>query len=218
MSPSRDSAQSAGISATLEATKAEGLTFAPRSIRVLRAAVLIVTGLVVTFSAELHENVAFDTALVVAALALIGVVHGIEAFARRKSGGVAEAILLAIVSLAAAVVVSATVFGTGATFATTALALTLAAWALVSALLEFLGMVVHPGTRQDAALVGAAGVLLAIFLLLFRDDAVAVIGFFGGYAVLAGVFLGIGAFDTRRGSRKTAPTAQPSIHPGESTR
>ena len=39
---------------------------------------------------------------------------------------------------------------------------------------------------------------LAVFALLFRDDAVALIGFFGAYAIIRGVFLGICLLYTSR--------------------
>ncbi len=162
----------------------------PKWARVLRAALLLTVGLVVTFSATFHERFAFDLAVVVAALIAIGVVHGVEAIQRRGTGGAAVAIALGVASIAAALLL--TVLSNELAFA-----VVIAGWALVTALLEFVAMVVQPGTRQDAALVGAAGVLLAVTVLLARGDLVAVIGFFGAYAIITGVFLGIASFDTR---------------------
>ncbi|MGO3146987.1 MAG: hypothetical protein ACTIJ6_04835 [Leucobacter sp.] len=164
----------------------------PRWTTLLRAGVLLVVGLVIAFSATLHENFAFDVALTSSGLALIGAVYIIECSQRRGKQGAPIALLLGIVSFAAA----ATVFTVRIEFA---FAIVIAAWALVCALFEFLGMTVAPGSRQDAAIIGAAGMLLAVLVLVFRDDAVAVIGFFGAYAVIAGVFLGIAGFDVRRG-------------------
>lgn len=169
----------------------------PKWARVLRAALLLTVGLVVTFSATFHERFAFDLAVVVAALIAIGVVHGVEAIQRRGTGGAAVAIALGVASIAAALLL--TVLSNELAFA-----VVIAGWALVTALLEFVAMVVQPGTRQDAALVGAAGVLLAVTVLLARGDLVAVIGFFGAYAIITGVFLGIASFDTR-----TAADADP---------
>ncbi|MFF8819376.1 hypothetical protein ACF07D_15420 [Leucobacter sp. NPDC015123] len=169
----------------------------PKWVRVLRAVLLLTVGLVVTFSATFHERFAFDLAVVVAALVAIGIVHIVEALQRRARGGGAIAVALGTISVAAAVFL--TVLSTELAFA-----VVIAAWALVTALLEFVAMVVQPGTRQDAALVGAAGILLAVTVLLARGDLVAVIGFFGAYAIIAGVFLGIASFDTR-----TAADADP---------
>ncbi|KAM9862145.1 hypothetical protein ACI1US_01988 [Leucobacter sp. BZR 635] len=163
----------------------------PRWVQAVRSIVLIVVGFLITFTATFHEQFGFDLAVVVGSLAAIGLVHVLESWYRRGRSGAAIALALGIVALVAAVVL--------ATFSSEiAFAVTIAAWALASALLEFIGMVVAPGSRQDAPLVGAAGVLLALAVLLSRADLVAVIGFFGAYAVIAGVFLGIAAFDTRR--------------------
>lgn len=164
---------------------------APRWARILRASVLLALGLAILFSATLHGNAAFDVAIASSGLAVMGVVHLIEWTQRRGQGGANIALLLGIVAIVFAVLVIAV-------RAPLALPVGIAAWALVSALLEFVGMVVSPGTRQDAPIIGAVGILLSIVVLLSRDDVVAVIGFFGGYAIVAGVFLGIAAFDTRR--------------------
>lgn len=165
----------------------------PRWVRLLRSVALLTAGIVITFSATMHEHLSFDLAVVAGALAVLGVVHLVEAWQRRSRGGVAVAGALGVVSLLAAVLLTTL----GSEFA---LAVVIAAWALASALLEFLGAAVAPGTRQDATIVGAAGLLLALTVLLARADLVAVIGFFGAYAIIAGVFLGIAALDTRRAS------------------
>lgn len=163
----------------------------PRWARLLRSAVLIGTGLLITFSAAFHEQFGFDRAVVAAALAAIAVAHLIEGAQRRASGGAAVAFALGAVSLLAAALLMTVA-------SQIAFAVVIAAWALASALLEFVGTTVLPGSRQDAPLIGGVGLLLALTVLLTRGDLVAVIGFFGAYAVIAGVFLGIAAFDTRR--------------------
>lgn len=163
----------------------------PRRVQAVRSIVLVAVGLLITFTATFHEQFGFDLAVVVGALVALGGVHILESWHRRGRGGSAIALALGAVSFIAAVALA--VLGTEVAFA-----VTIAAWALGSALLEFMGMVITPGSRQDAPLVGATGVLLALAVLLARADLVAVIGFFGAYAVIAGVFLGIAAFDTRR--------------------
>lgn len=172
---------------------ADSSLLAPRWVRVLRSAVLIVTGLVITFSATMHEQFQFDLAVVAIALLALAAVHLIEWGARRGRPGAPIPLMLGIV----AVIAAALSFALSSELA---LAMVLAGWALVSGLLEFLGMTVVPGSRQDAAVVGAVGVALALVVLLSRGDLVAVIGFFGGYAIITGVFLGIAALDTRRGA------------------
>lgn len=177
---------------------------APRWARVLRAAVLCGLGLVILFTATLHGDPAFDVAITASGLAVMGAVHLIEWAQQRGRSGAVVTLLLGTVTLASAVLVF--------TVRTPLmLAVLIAAWALVSALLEFIGTVLAPGSRQDAAIIGAAGVLLSIVVLFSRDDVVAVIGFFGGYAILAGVFLGIAAFDARREHEaQSNPAAQAS--------
>lgn len=162
-----------------------------RAVNVTRAAALLATGLAITFTAAQHSDLGFDLALVCAGLVLLAVAHAVQAVAARGRSGGSVSVLLAVVTGIAAVAVP--FIGTAL-----ALAVVLAGWSLVSALLEFIGQKVFPGSRQDASFLGALGVLLAIALLLVRDDAIAVLGFFGAYAVIAAVFLGISAFDTRR--------------------
>lgn len=160
-----------------------------RAVRLIRVIVLALVGTVIAFSATLHEQLRFDLGVTCASLAGIGVAHAIHAIMLRGSRAVPA--LLAAVAIIAAVTVP---------FAATPLvfAITVAAWALVSSLLEFVGAALRPGSRQNVALLGGIGILLALLALLFRDDQVAILGFFGGYAIIAAVFLGISAFDTRR--------------------
>lgn len=160
-------------------------------MKLIRVAVLMLAGFAIAFSAPMHEQLGFDTAIAAIAIAAIGVAHLVEWFTLRATGGNPVPLLLGVVSIAAAIgiVFSGSVI---------AFAMLVAGWALVCALLEFVGSTVRPGSRQDAIFLGAIGMLLALLVVLVREDGVAVIGFLGAYAVLAGVFLGISAFDTRR--------------------
>lgn len=195
---------SAAVSTTARSTNPE--TPLPRTVRLVRVVALLLGGFAITFTATLHERLGFDLAIAAVLVAAVGVALLLEWFARRgtSSAGVVP-LLAAVASFAAAVALP---------FAGSAIAFAviLAAWALVSALLEFVGAAVRPGTRQDSTLLGGLGVLLALLALLFREDPVAVIGFLGAYAVIAGVFLGISAFDIRRGAN--AAPADPSAEPG----
>ena len=164
---------------------------APRGVRIARAVVLFVVGMVVTFSATMHSDFNFDFLVTAGALAAIGVMHLVEWFARKDEARSVIPPLLGLAALIATVVLPMTGEAVG-------YAIIVAVWALISGLLEFVAMVTQPGTRQDPAIIGAAGLLLAIFVLLARNDAVAVLGFFGAYTIIAGVFLGIAAFDSKR--------------------
>lgn len=183
---------------------ADSSALAPRWTRLLRSGVLLAIGALVTFTATMHEQLAFDHAVIVGSLALLGAVHLIEWFARKGQPGAPVTLTLSGVAFLAMLLQlllpSATAFP-----------LILAGWALMSAVLEFIGATVVPGSRQDAPLIGAIGILLALLLILVRLDLVAVIGFFGGYAVIAGVFLGIAAFDSKRASdEQLVPRVQTS--------
>ncbi|MFT4233290.1 MAG: hypothetical protein QM606_11020 [Leucobacter sp.] len=160
-------------------------------------AVLLAAGVAIAFTASLHERFGFDRGMATAALGGIGIAHLVEWTARRSGSRSPIPLLLGVVAIGAAV--SLPFAGSIIAFA-----VVIAGWALVGALLELIGSVVRPGSRQDATLLGAAGILLAILVLLVREDVVAVLGFFGAYAILAGVFLGISAFDTRRAGSEPA--------------
>ncbi|MEV8338165.1 hypothetical protein [Leucobacter sp. NPDC077196] len=163
----------------------------PRSVRLVRVAVLLLSGFAIAFSPTFHEQLPFDLGLAAITIGAIGIAHLIEWWSRRATGGNPLPLLLGVVSLGAAI-------GLAFTSTVLAFAFVVAGWSLVSALFEFVGMTVRPGSRQDAIFLGAIGMILALLVMLVRDDQVAVLGFLGAYAVLAGVFLGISAFDTRR--------------------
>ena len=166
-----------------------------RAVRLVRVGVLAVVGIVIAFSATMHEQLGFDVAVAAVAVGAVGIAHVIEWISIRASGGNAVPLLLGVIGIAAAV---------GLAFASTTIgfAIVIAAWALASALLEFIGAATRPGTRQDATLLGALGVLLAILVLFVREDQVAILGFLGTYAIIAAVFLGIAAFDHGRAVAK----------------
>lgn len=166
-----------------------------RPVHLVRAGVLALTGIVIAFSATLHEQLSFDVAIATAAITAIGVAHTVEWFSLRTSGRNPIPLLLGIIALAAA----ATLAFSGTTIG---FAISIAAWALASALLEFIGAATRPGSRQDATLLGGLGVLLALLVLIVREDQVAILGFLGTYAIVAGVFLGISAFDSGRETAK----------------
>lgn len=175
-----------------------------RTVRLIRVGVLFIAGIVIAFSATMHEQLGFDIIVTAVAIGAVGVAHLIEWFSLRTAGGNPVPLLLGAAALIAAIALPFTGSAIG-------FAVVVAAWALVSALLEFLGMTIRPGTRQDAVLLGALGVLLSLFVLLVREDQVAILGFFGAYAIFAAVFLGISAFDTARTSRTAShPEAVPS--------
>lgn len=160
---------------------------ASRAIRLIRVIVLFVAGVAIAFTAPMHEQLGFNTGITALAIGAVGVSLLIEWFSAGGGSRSQITLLLAAVAVIAAV----TLPFTGSIIG---FAVTIAAWALASALLEFVGATTR--SRRDATLLGALGILLAILVLLVRDDQVAILGFFGAYAFIAAVFLGISAFDS----------------------
>lgn len=159
-----------------------------RGVRVTRAAILMLAGIAIAFTATMHEQLAFDRGITVIVLTALTLAHALEWVRARPRTPIAP--LLGLAALLAAI---------GVFFAESAslYAAVVAAWALISGLLEFIGATLRLRLRQDALLMGVIGILLAVLVLLVREDAVAILGFFGAYAVIGGVFLGISAFDQR---------------------
>lgn len=161
--------------------------------KLARAVVALAIGLLITFSAPMHENFGFTRTVVMVALIVFAAAHLYAWWSGRSGHRDPVSLILAVLSLAAAVIVP--FIGSTAGFA-----VVLAAWALLSGLFEFLGAATRPGGRQnstarDSIVLGALGILLALAMLLTARDIVAIIGFFGAYALIVGVFLGISAFD-----------------------
>lgn len=161
-----------------------------------RPALLIVIGLTVAFSAALHEQLGFDRAVVAIALIALGATHLIEWFTSRADRQGPIPLLLGTVAIVTGVL--QVFLGTGLGFA-----VLIAAWALITGLLEFLAAAFTVDGRGDHVFMGALGIVLALAVLLVLGDPVAVIGFFGGYALIAGVYEGISFFD-RRAKQKRA--------------
>lgn len=172
----------------------------PRRVRLVRVVVLLVSAMAIIFTATMHENLTFDRMVIAVTLAAFAIVQVIEWSALKPRRH-------AVPLLQAAAAVGATV-GVLLSEEIVLVAVVIAAWALVSALLEFIAGVLGFVERSESATLGAMGVLLALAALLAREDAVAAIGFFGVYALVAGVYLGISAFD-ERGAR-TAEQAERS--------
>lgn len=183
-------------------------TVDPRSLRaarLLRSGALLLAGLGIAFTAPLHEQLDFDRWALFASLAVIGAVTLVEYRVLRftpESWWIAARAVIAFAAVGALVAVTDSV----------GLALVLVAWAALTAAVTLMRLArgVQPPrvALPSAALSGG----LAVAGLLVRDDAVALIGFFGAYAVIRGVFLGISAFDgaTTRTASPDATSTTPS--------
>ncbi len=161
-----------------------------RAAQLVRATVLIVIGLAIAFTAPFHEQLGFDRAMLVTALTLIGAATVFEYFAL---SGTSESWWVA----ARAIVAFA---GAGSAIAAAdraSIALVVTVWAALTALITLMRLLRGAQLKKVAvpSLLLSAG--LALAAILTREDPVAVIGFFGAYAMIRGVFLGISAFDPR---------------------
>lgn len=158
--------------------------------KLIRAAAALLVGLAITFTGTLHSSLGFNHGLAIVAFALFAAAHLFAWWYARTRNKDVVSLILAIASIVAAIVLPMTHTAAG-------LAVVIAAWALMQGLLEFIGAATRQGGRQDATILGALGMLLSVVTLLVFRDTVAIIGFFGAYALIVGVFLGIAAFDVR---------------------
>jgi hypothetical protein len=172
-----------------------------RVARVVRSAALLLSGFAVAFTATLHEQLDFDRWLLVASLAFIGAATLVEyraLLSSLESWWVAARAIIAFAAAGSLIAASSSL----------AVALVLALWALLTAVITLMRLARKVQPRGVAIPSAILSVALALATLVVRDDPVAVIGFFGAYAVIRGVFLGISAFDSR-GSRDQ-PAAEPA--------
>lgn len=167
-----------------------------RLAKVLRAAVLFLAGVIIALTATMHHVVAFDVMIVLVTLALIGVATIVEYLVNR---GTAESWWIAARAVVA--------FGAaGALLAVTdavGLALVIALWAALTAAITLMRLVRGVQPRRVALPSLLLSIALTVLVILVAQDPIAVTGFFGAYAIIRGVFLGISAFEA-------APSAQPN--------
>lgn len=149
-----------------------------RAQKLAPALTLLAAGLAITFTQTLHGSLTFNSWV----FAVFGVLFAATVLLVRRPGFVPLAIVSAVSGIAAFVVRSAD-----------QLAIVIIVWAAVTAVIELLPAV---RTRQSESLVlGVLAGLLAIVLAASRTELLMVVGFFASYAILAGVYLAIGAFD-----------------------
>lgn len=162
--------------------------------------VMFLAGLAITFTGQLHLQVGFVQGLAVITLAALTLAYAYAWWLKRRFGGDLVSLLLALASFGSAIAALGT-------RSTAGLAMVIAVWALISGLLEFVGAVTV--ARQDATIMGGLGLLLSIAVLLVHRDPVAVIGFFGAYVLIGGVFLSIAAFDARAATARASKVNRP---------
>lgn len=163
----------------------------------LRAALFAAVGFTITFTAPLHENIAFNRAVfaaLCAGLVVLGAVGLAQANRVRQGRGRANRArsdqlapaLLGALALIAGIVTLAT--SGAATFG-----LILVVWAAATALIKLITGL-RTGHRESIT-TGALAGILAVLLTLSGNDPVAAIGFLGAYGIVVGVYLAIDVFD-----------------------
>lgn len=161
-----------------------------RAAQFARAGVLIAVGVAIAFTAPLHRELDFDLVVLVAGLTLIGAATLFEYYSMRgttESWWIAARAVVAIAAAGSLLAVSDS----------TSMALVIALWAALTALITLMRLARGVQTMKVAVPSLLLSVALALTAFLARQDPVAVIGFFGAYAIIRGVFLGITAFDHR---------------------
>lgn len=171
-----------------------------RNVQLVRAITLFVIGLFITFTATLHEQVGFDITVLIASLTLLGVVTLGEYWVLQGTTASIWLAVRSIIAFAAAGALLATTDSAG-------MAMVIAVWAILTAFVTALRLVRKAQPAKIAIPSFMLSLILGIAVLVMRNDAVAVIGLFGAYALLRGVFLGITAVDASSVANR-APTAE----------
>lgn len=175
-----------------------------RTAQLIRAGVLVLVGIAIAFTAPLHREVDFDRLVIGTSLTLIGAATLIE---YRSMRGTAEAWWIAaraVVAFAAAGSMLAVVDGLS-------LALVVVLWAILTGVITLMRLVRKVQPPRIALPSMILSVALAVTAFVAREDPVAVIGFFGAYAIVRGVFLAISALDTAH------PAADPALSGAQDT-
>lgn len=161
-----------------------------RSARFGRALVLLAAGVAIAFTAPMHQNLEANRWMVSASLLLLGLMTLVEHIVQRGDHAAWPiAVRAALLFFAAGgVLVAESHLG---------LAIVIAIWAIANAVLVYASALTGLESSRQALPAALLSLALGAVALILRDDPVAVLGFFGVYAVICGVFLGISAFDGR---------------------
>lgn len=174
------------------APRAESSSRAALGLRVALPLAFLIGGIAIAFTATFHESVMFDAGLIGGVLVAAALGQMLLWAAER---GTPRAVTLVCAMWSAVLAVA--IISLGQLGLAWVIGSLTAVWALGSGVLSFLRMTFRRGRGIDALVLGVLGLGLALVLMLVLNDPVAIIGFFGAYCVMAGVYLGIAAFDRR---------------------
>lgn len=190
----------------------------------IRTIVLIASGAAIAFTATQHSDAQFSLMTLGVSLVLLGAATSGEYVTLRRTPAAWLLAARALLTIAAGVTLLvlfgiATTMETGLAGTVAQLspsatsqfamltAIVIAIWAALTAVITCVRAAKGTQPRNIALPSAALSVLLALFVLLFRDDFVAIIGFFGAYAIVRAVFLGIAVFDMKSPAEAHAAAA-----------
>jgi uncharacterized membrane protein HdeD (DUF308 family) len=167
-----------------------------------RAIVALIVAAVITFNANHSAMVGLITfgayALVAGVIMAVGSRYVADRVARRLL--LAQGIFSIIAGVVALILNGA---GLGVFL------YTVSVWAALTGFCELYCGIrtrTQSAAARDWLLVGGLTAVLAIVFLLIPTDAVLAVGLFGAYAVIVGVYLGIGAFSLKWGTQHPQPS------------
>lgn len=164
---------------------------------ILDATVHIVVALVVLFSAALHEQVWFNAAAFGFSVLTIAALNCVSRLCLQQKISVYEW-LYGVVCAASGLTMLLSPNVNAATFATIVLL-----WAAGTAVVKQMQLFTNASGEQNLRLQAGLLILLTVCVLISFADMVAVIGFFGAYAVIHGIFGLIAALDFKPDSAAT---------------
>lgn len=157
----------------------------------MRAALLVLAGAAITFTATLHDTafsqLLFAVSVLVVALGELITGLGVAPRGRVSTLTVAQTVLAA--GAAGATLLTSNNFG----FFT----LTVTLWAAATAIIEvwFSWKATRRSPGREIRVVGVITGLLAVLLVVIPSTPTSVIGLYGGYCFVVGVYVAIAAFD-----------------------
>lgn len=168
----------------------------PRLQIAVHSSILLIAGVAIAFTATLHDTVFSQVLFAVAILA--AAIAEITLGLVTKKGLAPVTLLRTAVALVSAVILFATLDN----FAVFELTVTL--WAAVTAIIGvwFTWKVSDDAYAREIRNTAIMAGLLAVLVVVIPGSPASVIGLYGGYCFVVGVYLAIAAFDSAKSSKR----------------